>query len=47
MRIPRFGEHDPEAAVHPAGMTIEHDLQKRRGSGLDIHLRLAHKVCNR
>ena len=46
MHIPKYGMHDPSAAMNPNVETLEHHLQKKKGSKLMMHLRLAHRGCN-
>ena len=43
---PPYGRSDVDWRNNPSGMTLEHDLQKKKGSKHEIHLRLAHRRCN-
>jgi len=46
MRKPNYGENDPSASSDPDVETIEHHLQKEKGTNLFMHLRLSHRRCN-
>lgn len=47
MRFPTPGVPMPDWRTDPKGATVEHHVQKQKGTELEMHLRLAHRRCNR
>ena len=47
MGLPRYGEKDERVRDDLNIETLEHHLQKEKRSSMVMHLRLAHRGCNR